>query len=500
MAEYTDPDFSDVDALPDPGSTPKLSAELESLADAIRDTTAGVSGSTKGMTPEEVTAAAAAAQQATRDAATNAAVAEEAVKILKGAAAAWRKDAPKKKDLEDADKAITDARAALAAAQKAADDAKAAGGGAGEAAANVLVTAAEKSLQDAIVHKADLVAKRTAADEKYETQRKLAAEKMKTLKGMTPQTGGNGKPVPRQSTDTGSGATGGAGSTPGKSTGSTPGATSPGSTPGKTPGTTAPGSATPETKTSGTSPSDTAALASLLSQGQQQAQSTPTATPAAQAPQQATQPQQQAKDPKNEKKDGAIDVDDLIRSGILPASAAAGGLALGLGGAPASESPSPSATPQPATTFRPAGTPIPGTALGGAPAVNAQTSPTTGTSTTGLHTSSDVSGRSAPAATAFSPTPAGAETKTSGATPGGAGGTQAAQQAATRGGMPQMPMVPPMMGGMGAPAAGSRAGGDGDRDKITTFGPNGLLHGADTLSEAVRGGTIAQNRPSGSAA
>ncbi|SKY95242.1 Uncharacterised protein [Mycobacteroides abscessus subsp. abscessus] len=155
---------------------------------------------------------------------------------------------------------------------------------------------------------------------------------------------------------------------------------------------------------------------------------------------------------------------------------------------PASSTPAPSTN---STSFRPAGMPITGTSLGGAPAVNAQAAPTSGTSATGLHTSSDVSGRSTPAATAYSPSP---ETKTSGATGTGVAQQQTAQPATGRpmgGGMPMMPMTP-MTGG--APA-GVHRGGDGEEKKITTYGEGGLLHGEDTISEAVRGGTIAQNRP-----
>ncbi|MDO3108637.1 hypothetical protein [Mycobacteroides abscessus] len=128
--------------------------------------------------------------------------------------------------------------------------------------------------------------------------------------------------------------------------------------------------------------------------------------------------------------------------------------------------------------------------------MNAQATPTSGNSATGLHTSSDVSGRSTPAATAFSPSP---ETKTSGATGTGTQAPAGQPQTTGRpmgGGMPMMPMTP-MTGG--APAGGHRGGsGDGEEKKIESYG-GGLLHGEDTIAEAVRGGTIAQNRPDAAA-
>ncbi|WP_157625843.1 hypothetical protein [Mycobacterium sp. 155] len=528
MAKYTDPDFSDVDSLPDPSTSPKLSTELEGLAGAIKDTAGGVAATTAGNTPEAVQGALAEVQQATRDAATNAAVAEAAIKILKDAKATWDKNAPKATDLQTADDAQDTACKALAAAQKAEDDAREAYA-ALQQESNVtdnMRIAAKKKLNDAVADtkakkkdfdakwKAflDLKQKRKDADDAYEAQRKLAAEKIKDLKGSkTADVGGDGTtgvPLPGQSTGSGNGSGSGTGAPAAPHSG-TPAAKAPGTaapTPaGKTPGTAAPSAGTPDTKTSGSGidPS-TLALASLLSQGQgqqQQPQQQQAATPTAaqQQPQQATQPQQNQPgkgDGKNEKKDGAIDVDDLIRSGALPATATASVLGLGGGGSSSSVDAPVAAAPAagPSTVLRPAGTPITGTGIGGAPAVNTQVPPTSGTSQTGLHTSSDVSGRSTPTATAFSPTPAGAETKTSAAGAGGAGGGQsaAAQQAAGKPAMPQMPMVP-HMGGVGGGAGGGH-GKDGDGKKIETYRSEGY-HGEDTVREAVRGGTIAQNRP-----
>ena len=138
-----------------------------------------------------------------------------------------------------------------------------------------------------------------------------------------------------------------------------------------------------------------------------------------------------------------------------------------------------------------------GTTAGGNP-VQAAPSPTTGTSVEGLNTKSDVSGRSTPAATAFSATPAGAETRTSASTGGGGAGSSGAAQQAARGGMPAMPMMPHMpMVGAGA-GGGSHGKGQGERNRIELYPDREtfLLRGGDTISEAVPGGTIAQNKPS----
>lgn len=184
-----------------------------------------------------------------------------------------------------------------------------------------------------------------------------------------------------------------------------------------------------------------------------------------------------------------------------PASAAAATLS-GVGGGNPSPSPAPVSTTN-STTFRPAGTTIPGVNLGGTPAVNAQNPVTSGTSQTGLHTSSDVTGRSTPTAGAFSPTPGGASTHTSAGGSGNTAQQAAQQQAGQRGsGMPMMPMSP-MMGGA-APASGGGGKGSGETDPTKILRrlseEQRLLTGQDTLGEAVRGGTIAQNRPESGAA
>ncbi len=496
MAYPDDPDFSGVDALPDPAAAPKLSAELDGLATAIQTTATGITGDAGGKTPDEVVAAANAAATATRDAATNAATAEAAIKILKDAVVAWKKDAPKKVELDAAEKAVEDAKTTLAAAQKLEDEATS---DAAKALASNAVNAANTSLQKAIRDLAALKAKRKAADAAYERERKKAAEKMKGLVGVPIGTEGSG-------TDTQSGGTGSTG-TGTQSTGSGTPAAKPAGTPSGTPKPTTgtPAAQTPTTgKPSDTTGKDTSSkdLATLLAaaqqqnqQGQGQQQAQPTAT----QPQQAQQPQsdKDKKDDPNAKTTGAIDVDDLIREGALPASAAAATLT-GVGaGNPVTPAPVANST---TTQFRPAGTPISGVGLGGAPAVNAQNPVTSGQSATGLHTASDVSGRSTPSASAFSATPAGAETKTSGATGGNTAQQAPLTQRGAGSGMPMMPMVPPMGGAAGG-SGGGRSGDEAKPGVVRYRDGEARRHGEDTIAESVRGGTIAQNRPdSGTAA
>lgn len=502
MAYPDDPDFSGVDALPDPAAAPKLSAELDGLATAIQTTATGITGDAGGKTPDEVVAAANAAATATRDAATNAATAEAAIKILKDAVAAWKKDAPKKAELDKAEKAVEDAKTALSTAQKAYDDATS---DEAKAIAKPILDAATASLQKAITDLAALKAKRKSADAAYERERKKAAEKMKGLVGVPIGTEGSG-------TGTQSGGTGSTGT--GTQSSGTPAAKpagTPSGTPKPTTGTPAaqtPTTGKPSATTGNGSDTDTAALAPLLAaaqqqqnqqgQGQQQAQPA-AATQPQQAQQQPQSDKEKGKDGENGKTPGAIDVDDLIREGALPASAAAATLT-GVGGGNPISTPAPVASPN-ATQFRPVGTPLPGVGLGGTPAVNAQNPITSGTSAAGLHTASDVSGRSTPAASAFSATPSGAETKTSGATGNTAQQASPLTQRGAGSGMPMMPMVPPMGGAAGGGGGGRSGDGEAKPGVVRYQDGEARRHGEDTIAESVRGGTIAQNRPdSGTAA
>jgi hypothetical protein len=491
---YEDPDFSSIDSLPDPNAQPKPSAELDALAAAIRTTGAGISADAGGKTPDEVVADVNSAANTAADMAAMAATMESAIKILKDAVAAWRKDAPKKAELDKAEKWVTDAGTALASAQKSYDEAKDA---TERALVKPVLDMAVAEQQAAILNLQTLKNNRKAADEAYERERKKATAKLAALSktvhdGDSPITQGSGT-----GTQTPGGTRSGGSGTPAAKPGSgtpaagkpagTPTATSPSSNPTSTNG-----------KSSDTDLNTALAAAALAGQNQNQqgqGQQAAATTPQASTPQQPqTGQQSDKKDDPSKKSTDAIDVDDLIREGALPASAAA--TLTGVGGAnPTTAAPVSNGTAT-TTTFRPAGTTVPGTLPGGTPAP--ATAPvTSGNSVEGLNTKSDVTGRSTPAPTAFSATPNGAATHTSGATGAGNTAQQAAQQqqAGQRGaGMPMMPMVPPMGG---APSGGGGRGGEGEaKPGVVRYQPGEVgRHGEDETSQAVRGGTIAQNRP-----
>jgi hypothetical protein len=542
MANPDDPDFSSVDALPDGTGSPKLSTELDAVGKAIKATTVGVSGDTKGRTPEAVTDAATAVAQASSTMADNAAVVEAAAKVLRDAEAAWKKAAPKKKDLDDADKALDDSRKALAAAQIAEEDARdkynaalnAPDVGGYNSGRQGVIDAAKSTLDKAIAatkkaseahdkalaHVVDLKQKRKAADDAYEAQRKLAAEKLKTLKpvdtggwqggqaGDTPRgsglpSGDNGKPA------AGNG-TGGGSSNPGSAVpaAKAPGAATPAA---KTPGASTPAAATPDSKTGtgsggGIDPS-TLAAAALLSQGQQnqqqqqpqaQTQQMPTMP---QVPQQAAQSQQPKQgDGKSdlEKQADANSLDALTRAGLVAPTAVLSGLGGSGAGSPspvtATAAQAPAAPSGPTTHLR---TDFNAAQAGANP--TSQVPPTTGTSKTDLVTTQgnrEVGGR--PTGTEnrpFSATPDGVATKTSGAdgSSGTATGTKPGVPATGTpglGGLPHVGGVPVAAGG------GGSHGKNGDKDPILRHltPEQALLNGHDTLSESVAY-TIAQNKP-----
>lgn len=528
MTDFKDPDFSSVDALPDPDKGVKLSAELEQLSKGIRATAGSIDTNTGGRTPESVVNAAGEAAKGAQDLATNAAIAEQAVRMLKAAKAEWEKATigARAADLTKAEMAVFLARhkydeawAAEDAAREAYNTAKTEADNA-KTAAKVLET--QKRLTDAktkwdaaieTTKKAneelearrkefrDMKEKRKNADEAYERARTAACEKMAEIKGTA-----------REGTDRGHGTPGDeAPVIPPTTTG--PGVKVPApkvgghTTPGTTtaPGSTTPGTASPKSTDTGSGKTgntpDAASLAAaqalMNQQGQQQPQQAQ-ATPAATAPQQAQQPQnQQGQQKPEEKKDGkqALDASDISRliNGEDPAVVLGGGTPLG-SAAPVNAT-GPSSPPQSApsgqygTSFRPAGTPIAGTTGGGTPAAPPP-APTTGHSVTGLNTQTDTSGRSTPAAGAYDPV----KTNTSAAHGNSTAAQQAAVQQQGKGAMPMMPMTP--MGAMppsGGSGGSSRSGGDKDSQVLSTNG--GLDHGQTAVSEAVRGGTIAQNRP-----
>ncbi|MBE5469532.1 hypothetical protein [Mycobacteroides abscessus] len=527
MANPPDPDFSSFDALPDGGGDGTLAQKAETAAAGVASAVTRFGEKNKGGTVNDAAAAAAEITNAGRVMGVNVALAEQAAKDLKAARDAWNKAAEgaKQKDLDAADKAVSDARADLAKAQTSEDEQrdkynKAKGDQSAEGKMDVFAlkqaldlavgetTKAQEKLTKAIENAQKLHAQNKAACEALRATLQRIADSLKGVNsttcppGKSDVAGGSGvKHDPGSGTTSTPIAAGGAtagSSNPGKSTGT------PGSTPGAAkPGTATPSAAAPETKTSG-STSDTAALASLLGQGQQnqqqpQTQQMPTMP---QVPQ-STQPQQQNKAgekselEKEAEKNGNDALTAAGLGGLVAPSVLGGG----------STSPTPVTTPAGngiTTQLRGPEVKIPGAgaSLGGAPAVNAQVPPTTGTSRTDLVTAqgnSEVGGR--PVGTEnkpFTATPAGAETRTSADHAGQGQGTGQQSRAATgTGGLPVGGMP---VGGVGAPVAGGspRGGKDGERVKIEMYPDEQtfLMNGGDTLSEATPGGTIAQNRPS----
>ncbi|CPR69631.1 hypothetical protein [Mycobacteroides abscessus] len=477
-----DKDLSSIDAMPDPDVKPTPAAQGDAVATAIQTTAVGIGTDSDGKTPEDVAADAAAAATTTRDLAATAVTVADAVRILKKAAAEWRKNAPKKSDFDAAEKELSDARTQMGDAESASGD----------------TSAASKRVDDALARLRKITADRKAADDAFDREWKKAVAKLKTLKGAeTDQDGDSpgapGKPATPGSQSTGSGAPGGApAAKPGSGTpagtpkpAGTPAATPPSSTPTSTNG-----------KSSDTDLNTALAAAALAGQGQQnqQPQQAATTTPQASTPQ---APQQQNQGDKDKGDPAKTLLEEATRNGeqalglagiTNPATTVTGA------GSPQSPTPAPVAnTNGTTTTFRPANAAIPGTLPGGTPAP--QPAPAvSGRSFENLNTQSDVGGR--PPGTENKPFAPGAPgTSTSGAHGGGntAQSQAAAQQQAQRGaGMPMMPAVP--MSGSPAPSGGGTRGGDEkDRPTVTsTSDPLGLM---TERSQSVRGGTIAQNRP-----
>lgn len=420
----------------------------------------------KGLTVtkscEEATARAGAAEKLF---ATLAATAK-ALKIREDAAKAWNRNAPKDSEIEAARKAIRDASQRLKDAAAASGD----------------TSAAKTALENAQKKLKELNDRRKQADEAYGKAEKRADLELAKIapQDISDDAPGSGTPTPdttspgSPSTGTGNPSTG----APSKTTGGTP---KPSSTPSTTPSSTKP------TETNGSGDDLSSLLTALASQQQQpqssqQSQPTAQATPAAATPQQTQQPEKD-KDLSQDKAnpwdkilgaDGILDTGDL--AGIIGTP-----LTLGGGSTPTHATPAAVVTPSAPASPAPSATGLSASATANAQPV------TSGTSATGLHTSTDVTGRSGEPRSAFS---VGPETKTSGAT-GGASGSAPATTAGTRPmGGSGMPMVP--MGGMGGPGGGSK-----DRDQAQTTSAAGsaesdLLHGRHTVSEAVPGGTIAQ--------
>jgi hypothetical protein len=523
MTDFKDPDFSAIDALPDPDTGPKLSTELDQLSTAIRGTAADIDVNTKGRTPSDVVNAAGEAAAGARDLSTNAAIIEEGIRQLRKAKKDWdlATIGARAEDLTKAEKAVTEAKEKLAEAQKvendereryniAAADVKAAttdealrsalaASRAAKDKWDAAIRATQKASEDLEARRKefnDMLAKRKAADEAFNRARDAAVALVGGIAKEEQDGGGYGKPgATPEAPGSGYGRPGTV-NLPPTTTG--PGVKVPAPKVGghTTPGTTtAPGSTPPKSTDTGAgknnSTPDAASLAAaqalLNQQGQQQTPQQAQAAPAATQPQQAQQSQQEKKG------DGKSDLEKQAEQNDRTVLGLAG-LESPLGVSPVVNASGPS-TPQSApsgqngTSFRPAGTPIPGTTPDRTP-LTTTAPPTTGSSITGLNTQTDTSGRSTPPATAYDPT----KTTTSGAHGNATAQHQAATQQAGKGQMPMMPMTP-----MGAMPPGGGGGGAAPRkseDLVQSSGDgNRLDHGQTSVSEAVRGGTIAQNRP-----
>lgn len=484
---YTDPDLSTIRSR---AAGKGSAARVNDTAGQVSGTTGKVTGATDGGGPEKFTGDASEVGKTLSALATDAAISTEIWGDLNKAADAWTANAPKAEEMNAADKAVSDAQAACTAANEKADaapddkDLQKAADDAGDA----LIKAKE--------HLIDLQRKRKAANKALLEAIGRAITKAKRITGgQTPFSRGTGKEVPGTGTGSGTGAgTGAPAGTPAATPGGTPAAApKPTGTPAATPASTP--TSTSSSKGSGLDSSEAAAIAALAGQQNQQQ---PQAQQAAQSmPTMPTvgQPTGQQQDGKDKGKtgehslatDGIFGTDDVARvTGQTPSAVLSS-----FGNTPSTPAPTPAPAAQPTTALRPEFKPAPLTAT-------AQNPVTSGNSATGLVTSqgnTEVSGRAEPTRTAFSPTPGGPATSTSGAHGTETGQqNQGAQQRQTGAGMPGV--MPPPVGGVGAPTSGGRQG-DGEANRIIGRGPNGerLLGDQEAVGEAVPGGTIAQNKP-----
>lgn len=481
--EYSNPDPDLVRRAAAPAASPSTSTRGGDAATQIGSTTARLAGVTDGVTPERLGGDAVAIRQrvsALADAATKApAIRAEIARAF----ATFNSVAPTPEQLRAAEKAYTDASAALTAANE-----KAGAAGATQA-DQTAADDAGKAAADAKDALAKLRKQRDDARRALFEALRSVAKKVKEIKigGDRDHEGGAGNGFVTPGQTAGSGGTGSTAATPGTSR-STPAMP----TVGQANTAANPGS----TKTSGTtSDTDPSRLLSQLGQQAQQPQAQQVAAQpqvAAQVPQQATQPQQGKQDGKDAKHglatDGVLSTDDIAR--MIGENT---GPALTAAYTPGASSPI-SAGNGIVTQLRGPEAKIAGTTAGGTP-VQTAPSPTTGTSHTGLVTNAgntEVSGRSEPARTATDPAPG---TRLSSADPINQTGTRP-----TGTGTGGMPMSPGMMGApLAAGAPGNQKGQQGERDGRIKAHPDEqmfLMHGGDTLSEATPGGTIAQNKPS----
>lgn len=472
MTTYTDPDTSVIRAHRGAGS----SARINDTSGHVSTTSGKVAGATDGKGPERLTGDAVTIGQALAGLATDAAISTDVWGDLNKAVDAWDASAPKAEEMNAAEKAVTDAQTACTAANEKADAAP------DDKDLAKKADDAGEALIKAKQHLIDLQRERKAAVKALLEAIGRAITKAKRISGAT---------IPGKDGDSGRGTpgTGSGTQSSGAPAAAKPGGTSAGTPAAKPSGTPAatPASTAPSTKTS--SDVETAALAATLAGQQSHNGQQPQAQQAAQQMPSMPQVPQQANQQNGKDKGGTAEekpLGDKLAEAALGGSPSAVLSSFGSTPSPSSHPsvPAPVAQPSaPRPEFKPA-------SLTATPVAQ-----TTGTSQTGLHTTSDVGGRSTPSATAFSATPTGAETKTS-----GAHGTETAQQGqqqrTTGTGLPPGGMVP-AAGAVGAPATGtgSRQGGE-EPSKILRHlsDEQRLLNGEDSLAESTPY-TIAQNKP-----
>lgn len=443
--QYPDPDLSFLE-----GTTGEdiaaVGRGLEDAAQQLDRQTQEIAAGAQTTTVDRVLDALVAIKKGLEAAAAAADTAASVFRNMQAAWEAWKGNAPRQEAIAFAERSVADARQRLMDA----DDRHAA--------------LFRRQLREAEAKLTELIEKRKAADAELAAALERAQAMLIPIPGM---------PDPRVIVPPGPAAAAPGPAAPGPTVAVPgPAAAAP---PAGLPGTALPGatpppgtglSAMPETAgaatASGLSPAQAGALAAALSQ-QQQSQP-PVQIPQPMAPAMAA-PQQQK--PAENPFGGAGEPIDLA---ALLGPAAMGALA-GVG-APALSSTTASPALTPLTPAGPTFTPLNPTGLGGATPANPVVQPVvTGTSTAGLTTDSNVSGRSDGTA---------ARTDQTAATrPGGMG-------AGTGMGAPMMPMMPMGMGGNG--------GAGKDRDPVTANQSSDgyLLSGAAAIGEAIPGGTIAR--------
>ncbi|MFA5710746.1 hypothetical protein [Mycolicibacterium sp.] len=452
----------DLDAYPDfdltflDGSTgddlTALSEGLETAAAGLNSATDDLTHAVEGETASAVHGEITAIRQTLESRSTEAASAAAAFTAMRAAWRDWQRDAPRQAELRAAAEAVKAAQNALA-----------------DAADGSSTTTARQNLKDAEAELRVLLARRKDADEALAAGLEKAGTKLSGRDGKREDRGGSFDRAPGADKVENP-----ADSPAGKSA---PGSPAPAAA-GRPSGTPAPAAAAaPATSLSSATPSQAEAVNALLAQQKAQ-QGQPAAVPPQQAPAPVAAPMAAGgapapggptAQPRNDKSsNGAVDsklLDDMLGVGAPTALAAM-------------------AATVPATVTAPSPAPAAPAPVPSGP---------TGTSTPGLATDSNVTGRADAPRGAFSPptnlSAGGTEQATGTARPGG--------ETAARpmgGGVP----MAPMMGGMGSGGGGAPKK-DGE-EQIRVYSPETAeLHGEQTRAESVRGGTIAQRRDGGAA-